>query len=114
MSIVEYRPSLLGYLLVCLAILIFGFLALILLPFLVGLTKISMHRCGKCLNEVKENTYFGLSSMEDKVSFFIFNNPSLAVEFTNRVIWYYLDEKISSVRSHGNCSSSGDLHIHSG
>jgi hypothetical protein len=67
MSIVEYRPSLLGYLLVCLAILIFGFLALILLPFLVGLTKISIHRCAKCLNEVKENTYFGLSSMEDKL-----------------------------------------------
>jgi len=73
MSIVEYRPSLLGYLLACLAILIFGMLALILLPFLVSLTKISMHRCAKCLNEVKENSYFGLSSMEDKVSKFLTN-----------------------------------------
>ena len=69
LSIVEYQPSILGYLLVTLAMLIFGFLALILLPFLVGLTKISIHRCAKCLNEVKENSYFGLSSMEDKVSY---------------------------------------------
>ena len=67
LSIVEYRPSLLGYLLVTLAMLVFGFLALILLPFLVSLTKLSIHRCAKCLNEVKENTYFGLSSMEDKL-----------------------------------------------
>jgi len=67
LSIVEYQPSILGYLLVTLAMLIFGFLALVLLPFLVSLTKISIHRCAKCLNEVKENSYFGLSSMEDKL-----------------------------------------------
>lgn len=68
LSIVEYQPSLLGYLLVLLAMLAFGFLSLVLLPFLVSLTKQAIHRCAKCLNEVKSNSYFGYSSMDDKVS----------------------------------------------
>ena len=66
-SIVEYRPSLLGYLLTMLAMLLFGFLSLILMPLLVSLTKTALHRCAKCLNEVKDNSYFGFSSMEDKL-----------------------------------------------
>jgi len=66
-SIVEYRPSLLGYLLTMLSLLIFGFFALILMPFLVSLTKSAIHRCAKCLNEVQNNSYFGFSSLEDKV-----------------------------------------------
>lgn len=68
LSIVEYQPSLLGYLLVLLAMLVFGFMSLILLPLLVSLTKQAIHRCAKCLNEVKSNSYFGYSSMDDKVS----------------------------------------------
>ena len=68
LSIVEYKPSLLGYLLTILAMLIFGFLSLILMPFLVSLTKTAIHRCAKCLNEVKDNSYFGHSSLDDKVS----------------------------------------------
>lgn len=68
LSIVEYQPSLLGYLLVLLSMLIFGFMSLILLPLLVSLTKQAIHRCAKCLNEVKSNSYFGYSSMDDKVS----------------------------------------------
>ena len=64
-SIVEYRPSLLGYLLTMLAVLIFGIVSFILLPFLVSVTKTSIHRCAKCLNEVKTNSYFGFSSMQD-------------------------------------------------
>jgi hypothetical protein len=59
---------LLGYLLVLLSMLIFGFMSLILLPLLVSLTKQAIHRCAKCLNEVKSNSYFGYSSMDDKVS----------------------------------------------
>ena len=66
-SIVEYKPSLLGYLLTLLAMLIFGFLALMLMPFLVSLTKTAIHRCAKCLNEVKDSSYFGFSSMDDKL-----------------------------------------------
>ena len=50
-----------------LAMLIFGFLALILMPLLISLTKTSIHRCAKCLNEVKDNSYFGFSSMDDKL-----------------------------------------------
>ena len=66
-SIVEYRPSLLGYLLTMLAMLLFGFLSLILMPILVSLTKTALHRCAKCLNEVKDSSYFGFSSMEDRL-----------------------------------------------
>lgn len=66
-SIVEYKPSLLGYLFTMIAILIFGILALVLVPFLVSLTKTAIHRCAKCLNEVKDTSYFGFSTMEDKL-----------------------------------------------
>ena len=66
-SIVEYRTSFLGYLVAVFSILIFGFLSIILMPFLVSLTKQAIHRCAKCLNEVKSNSYFGFSSLEDKV-----------------------------------------------
>lgn len=72
LSIVEYQPSVLGYLLVLLAMLIFGFMSLILLPLLVSLTKQAIHRCAKCLNEVKSNSYFGYSSMDDKVRLAIY------------------------------------------
>ena len=66
-SIVEYKPSLLGYLLTMLAMLLFGFLSLILMPMLISLTKTALHRCAKCLNEVKDSSYFGFSSMDDKL-----------------------------------------------
>lgn len=66
-SIVEYKASTLGYLIAVLSILIFGFLSIILMPFLVSLTKQAIHRCAKCLNEVKSNSYFGFSSLEDKL-----------------------------------------------
>ena len=38
-SIVEYKTSLRGYLVAILSILLFGFLSIILMPFLVSLTK---------------------------------------------------------------------------
>ena len=66
-SIVEYKTSLLGYLVAIFSILIFGFLSIILMPFLVSLTKSANHRCAKCLNEVKSNSFFGFSSLEDKL-----------------------------------------------
>ena len=46
----EYQPSVFGYLLTMIAMLIFGFLSLLLMPFLVSLTKTAIHRCAKCLN----------------------------------------------------------------
>ena len=49
-SIVEYQPSVLGYVLTVISMLIFGILSLILMPFLVSLTKSAIHRCAKCLN----------------------------------------------------------------
>ena len=66
-SIVEYRPSLVGYLVGILAILIFGILGFILLPVMINVTKIAIHRCAKCLNEVKTNSFVGYSSMDDKI-----------------------------------------------
>ena len=67
MSIVSYETNLLGYLLAVFAILIFGIMSLLIMPFLVGLTKQGVHRCGKCMNEVKASSLFGLNSLEDKV-----------------------------------------------
>lgn len=66
-SIVEYRPSLVGYLVAILAILVFGILGFILLPVVINVTKIAIHRCAKCLNEVKTNSFVGYSSMDDKI-----------------------------------------------
>jgi hypothetical protein len=86
LSIVEYRPSLIGYLLTVLAMLVFGILSLVLLPFLVSLTKQALHRCAKCLNEVKNSSFFGFADMEDKlVSFEI---GKFGVILTRRLLMY--------------------------
>jgi len=66
-SIVAYETNLLGYLLAVFAILIFGILSIFIMPFLVGLTKQAVHKCAKCLNDVKQANLFGLNSLEDKV-----------------------------------------------
>lgn len=66
-SIVAYETNLLGYLLAVLGILIFGLLSMLMMPFLVGLTKQAVHKCAKCLNDVKQSNLFGLNSLEDKV-----------------------------------------------
>lgn len=66
-SIVAYETNLLGYLLAILGILVFGALSMILMPFLVGLTKQAVHKCAKCLNDVKQASTFGLNSLEDQV-----------------------------------------------
>ena len=66
-SIVAYETNLLGYLLAVLGILVFGIMSLMLMPFLVGLTRQAVHKCAKCLNDVKQSSLFGLNSLEDKV-----------------------------------------------
>ena len=66
-SIVAYETNLLGYLLAVLGILVFGVMSMVLMPFLIGLTKQAVHKCGKCLNDVKQASTFGLNSLEDKV-----------------------------------------------
>ena len=85
-SIVEYQPSLLGYLMTMISMLVFGFLSLILMPFLVSLTKTAIHRCAKCLNEVQDNSYFGFSSLEDKL--FTYEFGSVGIILTRRTILY--------------------------
>ena len=49
------------------AILCFGIMSLLIMPFLVGLTKQAVHKCSKCLNDVKSQSLIGLNSLEDKV-----------------------------------------------
>ena len=66
--------------------LIFGFLSLLLLPLLVSLTKQAIHRCAKCLNEVKSNSYFGYSSMDDKL--LSIQIGKFGVIFTRRQLFY--------------------------
>ncbi len=85
-SIVEYKTSLLGYLVAILSILLFGFLSIILMPFLVSLTKQAIHRCAKCLNEVKNNSYFGFSSLEDKL--LTFQAGKFGIILTRRYLLY--------------------------
>mmetsp|Transcript_1941 Transcript_1941/g.3358 ORF Transcript_1941/g.3358 Transcript_1941/m.3358 type:complete len:172 (+) Transcript_1941:403-918(+) len=48
-------------------ILVFGIMSMIMMPFLVGLTKQAVHKCAKCLNDVKQSNLLGLNSLEDKV-----------------------------------------------
>ena len=75
-----------GYLAIILGILLFGILGFILLPVLVNLTKSAIHRCAKCLNEVKTNSYFGLSSMDDNIV--SFQMGSAGVILTRRLLLY--------------------------
>ena len=85
-SIVEYQPSLIGYVLTMIAMLLFGMLSLILMPFLVSLTKTAIHRCAKCLNQVQDNSYFGFSSLDDKL--FTWSFGKCGVILTRRTILY--------------------------
>jgi len=68
------------------AMLIFGFLSLILMPFLVSLTKTAIHRCAKCLNQVQDSLYFGFSSLEDKL--FTYEFGKCGIILTRRTILY--------------------------
>ena len=72
-SIVEFKVSCLGYLIALLAVMVFGILSFVLMPFLVAVTRESVHRCAKCLNQVKSNSFFGFNSMEDKVRIILYN-----------------------------------------
>ena len=69
-----------------LAMLIFGILSLALMPLLVSLTKTAIHRCAKCLNEVKDNSYFGFSSMDDKLM--AFQIGSFGIILTRKLLLY--------------------------
>ena len=68
------------------SMLIFGMLSLILMPFLVSLTKTAIHRCAKCLNQVQDNSYFGFSSLDDKL--FTWTFGKCGVILTRRTILY--------------------------
>ena len=68
------------------SVFIFGFLALILMPFLVSLTKVAVHRCAKCLNEVKSKSFFDIEALEDKV--ITFNIGNFGVALTRKYLLY--------------------------
>lgn len=68
------------------AMLLFGIIALVLMPFLVSLTKTAIHRCARCLNAVQDNSYFGMSSLEDKL--FTWQFGTFGIILTRRTILY--------------------------
>jgi hypothetical protein len=56
------------------------------MPFVIGLTKHAIHRCGKCLNEVKTGRFFGLNSLDDKI--IASNIGSFGFMLTRRYLLY--------------------------
>jgi hypothetical protein len=84
--VVAYETNLLGYLLAVFGILIFGMLSLLMMPFLVGLTRQAVHKCAKCLNDVKQSSLLGLDSLEDKVIAKNFGN--FGIILTRRYLLY--------------------------
>lgn len=97
-----------------LALMIFGFMSLILLPLLVSLTKQAIHRCAKCLNEVKSNSYFGYSSMDDKVCLGqSANSFSVAVD-SDWQVRRHLHSPTVDVHGDRDLSNAGNLLVHLG
>lgn len=83
-----YETNLLGYLLAVFGILIFGVLSLLMMPFLVGLTRQAVHKCARCLNDVKQASLFGFDSLEDKVIARKFGNFGFIL--TRRTLLYII------------------------
>ena len=94
-SIVEYRTNALGYMLAVFSVFVFGILAIILMPFLVSLTKIAVHRCAKCLNEVKSTSFFDFESLSDKV--IAFNVGNMGIVLTRKYLLYIVSIIVMSL-----------------
>ena len=85
-SIVEYKSNILGYLVSLILLFALGWLSFWILPLVLSLTKSAVHRCSKCLNEVKNNSLLGFNSMEDKV--ISFNIGSFGVILSRKYLLY--------------------------
>lgn len=83
-SLVDYKTNILGYLLALILLLGLGWLSFCILPLVLSLTKSAIHRCPKCLNVVKNNSFLGFNSMEDKVISFTLGKFGIALS------WKYL------------------------
>ena len=66
--------------------LMLGILSLILLPLLVSLMNTVLQRFAKCLYEVKSNSHFRFSSMEDKLV--TFSIGKFGVILARKIILY--------------------------
>lgn len=86
LSIVEYKNNILGYLISLILLFALGWLSFCILPLVLSLTKNAVHRCSKCLNEVKNNSYLGFNSMEDKV--ISFNIGSFGIILSRKYLLY--------------------------
>ena len=75
----DYKTNILGYLLALILLLGLGWLSFCILPLVLSLTKSSVHRCSQCLNEVKNDSFLGFNSMEDKVISFNIGQFGVAV-----------------------------------
>ena len=56
-----------------------GWLSFCILPLIITLTKSAIHRCSKCLNEVKSSQFLGFNKMEDKLVSFSIGNFGVAL-----------------------------------
>ena len=78
-SIVDYKTNILGYLFALVLLLTLGWLSFCILPLIITLTKSAIHRCSKCLNEVKSNQFLGFNSMEDQLISFSIGSFGIAL-----------------------------------
>lgn len=85
-SLVDYKLNILGYFIALILMLGLGWLSFCILPFVLSLTKSAVHRCSKCLNEVKNNSFLGFNSMEDKV--ISFNIGQFGVALSRKYLLY--------------------------
>lgn len=85
-SLVDYKTNILGYLLALILLLGLGWLSFCVLPMVLSLTKSAVHRCSKCLNVVKNNSFLGFNSMEDKV--ISFNLGTFGVALSRKYLLY--------------------------
>lgn len=94
-SLVDYKTNILGYVLALILLLGLGWLSFCVLPLVLSLTKSAVHRCPKCLNVVKNNSFLGFNSMEDKV--ISFNIGSFGVALSRKYLLYIVLTIIASI-----------------
>lgn len=82
----EYKNNILGYLISLIILFGLGWLSICILPLVLSLTKSAVHRCSKCLNEVKNSSLLGFNSLEDKV--ISFNIGSFGVILSRKYLLY--------------------------
>eukprot|EP00826_Nyctotherus_ovalis_P015645 TRINITY_DN14466_c0_g1_i24.p1 TRINITY_DN14466_c0_g1~~TRINITY_DN14466_c0_g1_i24.p1 ORF type:complete len:298 (+),score=45.72 TRINITY_DN14466_c0_g1_i24:725-1618(+) len=84
MTTIEYRNTLVGYILCFIVVLIFGIYGILISIFLFPLCRSANHRCPKCYNLIISNHFLGLPSLQDQV--ITLNIGSCAVIITRKIL----------------------------